>query len=128
MKGWCTASSTALHQHRPDARHSRTTQGSSFASDVIFSASCFLPLFGQEYLKDWHPRLIGLTGTPEQVYQCISFIDISFMVVAYSIEIVQPCHYLYRFLRLHKLLAHSVFSFRRRRLEMVLKIISLTIG
>jgi hypothetical protein len=21
----------------------------------------------QEYLQDWHPRLIGLTGTPEQV-------------------------------------------------------------
>ena len=30
--------------------------------------SCFLLDFvGQEYLKDWHPRLIGLTGTPEQV-------------------------------------------------------------
>jgi hypothetical protein len=30
--------------------------------------SCFLlDVVGQEYLKDWHPRLIGLTGTPEQV-------------------------------------------------------------
>ena len=30
--------------------------------------SCFLlDAVEQEYLKDWHPRLIGLTGTPEQV-------------------------------------------------------------
>jgi hypothetical protein len=34
-------------------------------------------MVGQEYLQDWHPRLIGLTGTPEQVLHRISFIELS---------------------------------------------------
>jgi cytochrome oxidase Cu insertion factor (SCO1/SenC/PrrC family) len=31
-------------------------------------------IFEQEYLKDWHPRLIGLTGTPEQVQSFARFL------------------------------------------------------
>ena len=46
-----------------------TLRNSSRLVSVPACLNCSRLFFEQEYLKDWHPRLIGLTGTPEQVHQ-----------------------------------------------------------
>jgi hypothetical protein len=51
-----------------------TLRNSSRLVSVPACLNCSRLFFEQEYLKDWHPRLIGLTGTPEQVHHFSSFI------------------------------------------------------
>jgi hypothetical protein len=96
MIGWTANSSTALHQHWPIAWHSATTQGSAPVKFSILSSSeCVL----QEYLKDWHPRLIGLTGTPEQVisyHLILLFIFESFGPSIYMLDVFAPVLFLFQ--------------------------------